>query len=527
MKKLTSLFCLLLVTVMILSSCGGEKTAKLLEGYVYKEQTPTLTMMAEVTALEGYTLQESVGDLVSLKKVTNMINSYAVYNVVTNNIVWAHTDTSTDAVQGNLKLYTTFGQSFFAVVMKRADSAEAQYKSMLISSLGAVITTVPKKLDISDLDYSFDLIRFHNDTFRLNDNGTVSLLKAGTALSASLPTFDRCTDNYYYDFNAETGGVFVYDKDLNPVSSWSSSVTGASVNFHLLKGDRVLIQSMISCPDSSENYTVLDDTGKKLLLKTVLFEAENGDEKEKDFDYVVTHSAASDEYGEDGTLVLAETPFADVDTLGMVSYIKDERISTDYKTVTLSSAGKVKDTYFTDLPMQTGMIDTLGADRFVYGAKNGQIYLIDKNATVIGDATGVADGEFNECYLIAGGCIYDYNLTMLYDYAAQGMKLEEVLGHGVLLSKENSTYLFVNGVATCIAMEGSGKELVECNRFCFLLRDTNLSSGAYTAYNDQGVVLGTFDHAFSSTGSSTDDNTVVLLSSKGLSGTTKYFVLCK
>ena len=511
MKKLKVLFLAtaLLLAVMLLASCATAKDMKAaFDGTGYSDDAPTLTAAMQVDALKGTTYVSKATYLVYLTDtVVDGENTYQkniVYNLKTNVVVLEATTTVTTDIDITLK---THREVDYIVVNTTSwqllDSTpiDHEYKTALVADNGTVLGEVNKNVAPTTVA---DLIELDGRCYRVAKDGTVAHAFDLGAFSA-LPAINAQTDEYYYYVDLSSGEVFAYDQSCALIAYYVMPNYATTMQAFPLAGGDVLIQYIVAESEDAEDYTFLLQGGSyyaapgKYTMHSLVLNVDRNKTKEIDLDYYVlgvnriTDDSWVDSYALDDRY----------DNIATAVEIKDQRVDTSTNArcaVVLSNSGRVRGELEKLVTAQTTIIPAaVGTNRWTVSNADQQQFLVNEKGKVLGEVT--AKEARNECYYIVDGRMYNYDLSLIYDYRVAELEIyngyEGVMNHGVLFTKGDGELIcYANNNAVTIAAKGTACSVYAVADSYFVVRNAaDINNVKYDVYNDVGTKLASLDYA--------------------------------
>lgn len=511
MKKLKVLLLatVLLLAAMLLASCAAAKDMKdIFDGTRYEDAAPALTAATQVEALKGTTYVSKATYLVHLSAtVIDGENTYqrnVVYNLKTNAVVLEATTTITTDIDVTLK---THKEVDYIVVnttswqLLNSMPIDHEYKTALVTDGGTVLGEVKGRVTPTTVA---DLIELDGKCYRVARDGTIAHAFDLGAFS-SLPAINAQTDEYYYYVDISSGEVFVYDLSCALIAYYTMPNYATTMQAFPLAGGDVLIQYIVAEAEDAEDYTFLLQGGSyyaapgKYTMHSLLLNVDRNKTKEIDLDYYIldvnraTDNSWIESYGLDDHS----------DNIATAVEIKDQRIDTSTNAlcaVVLSNGGRVRGELEKLVTAQTTIIPTMvGVDRWTVSNADKQQFLVNEKGKVLGEIT--EKEASNECYYIAHGRLYNYDLSLVYDYKVAELEIyngyEGVMNHGVLLQNgEGELICYANNTPVTIAAKGTACSVYTVTSSYFVVRNaTDINNVKYDVYNDVGTKLVSLDYA--------------------------------
>lgn len=530
-KKLLVLVAMLLCVVTVLASCASSmKFEKVVGDGTYNDENPTLTAVAKLDLKGTPDLSESAGDLVLFVdyNAETELSTYTVYNLATNATVWTGTESKTESGENSTEVnyYVNLMEQWDTVLVvvstvtitRTADDVDYAYDYKLLTSTGAEIVSVTDVQDkaLAEPWFVEDLICIDGKVYRIADDGTVAHAFDWSELRGE-PDEDIGKVGDFYLGEMDDMGIAIYDASLNLITTYYvPSYAVGNTDAHVLSNGNILVQYSVAQDIMAEDYDYIEDMTKYNLC-SLLINAETGKVKELKLDYVIDEVWAYEADDEDWYFN------EKIENVAWVNYIVDQRI--DYrnaatKMVSLTNKGKVAGVIDNLIPnMGNDELWHVATNRWVAENMVGQLFLLNEKGEILGEVTGIDNGNAN--FFTLNGKIYDWDLNVKLNLVEQKADDYEIMAHSVLFENEDGEWkLYINGeVKTLIdkaTAEAGKRELIILSDALYVIIDTATEGTVkYEIYNDAGTLLTTVDNATLDLGApiiyTADSNNAVLI----------------
>ena len=493
-SKIIVLLSMLLVAATMLCACGASELSfkKIADGSKYKNPT-AYTNSQPISSLQNASQQNSSydGNLLTFTDNTGDYTRHIVYSLKNNAIVYSNTENEiTD-------IYISLGHAnevdFFLVktttyVKKNGviDYSDYEIKTALFDTN----SSMPKHSVNYDASYesSLDLLKFGGKIFRINENGISNELPISPL--AAIPDIFYATNEYYY---AENDGMLLfYTKELKLVSSYKfpGYAEGGNAFLVLEEDNKVFAQYVVEADDYGDKYDIISD-GEKFDFYTVLIDAEDGSAKELDFEYII---------GNAFNLTDEERSYCgfneEVANICYVCPIVDKHIDDNTRLIaTISKKGDIS--FFEDINGLAVEDIELVNPNIWYAETVAEIeYLINQEGEVIGEVTGAT--RMNDKFILAGGKVFNYQLSELYDYMGRGYTVERVFSTSIIFRDTAGEFYLYQGQGDPQRITNSEDHksyYSTLGNHCYVIRDASNSSDIrFRIYNESGMELQTLGY---------------------------------
>lgn len=490
-RKVLVLISALLVLVTMFCACArGElkpaKPGKILSGK-YEDETRLLASAASVDLKEG-TIANREGKLVLLVDGTGTYPVYMVYNLESGSTVFTYTETETTSVTDiSLDRTEYFDLALFTVTVKTAGEEEDTYVTTLYSETGAQIASATEETEV----YAYvDLFVFDDVCYRVaSDKSYDKALELNDLAEYAFDDISMMSEKYYYAWNDSENILCVYDKELKPAATYRLPSYAENEVLGVLKDGVVFFQYRVAQPEDATEYDLFDETAnKKYNLVTELYNVKKQETSSLKTDYLfqVVISRAIDTEG-DYLLMFDDS----VEVVAGVWEIKDCRVDKSYtalKTVVMDTKGNVKSSISDMFDGMTWAPEPVAENSYVYETLDGRKFLINQKGDVIGEITGV--NRVNHKYFITDKKLYNYDLTVAYDYDAEEMTYYGQTDEAVFFEKEGEIYLYNGSLTKLITKdERATKTLALNDEYYVLENSSDPLNTTYAYYSASGTLL--------------------------------------
>lgn len=489
-RKILILVSALLVLTMALCACGNLKAAKpskVLSGY-YEDENKLLTSATQVDFAKAV-IKTMGGKFVVLCDSTGDHNVWTVYNLESGSSVYTYTEA--EKTSCGIRLYETalYHLGLFTVTVTTHGEGDVKdtYTTTLYNEAGAQIASSNKAtepvyihLDLfgfNDKYYRVAKDKTYADAFEVND-------LAGSSF-VSKPT--EMTENYYYELSEENE-IVAYDKSLNPVAYYALPSYALNATIGILKDGYVLVQYEVKQPEDATEYDYYDGaSGEKYNLVTEVYDVKKDKADAIDLEYRVTEL-----YARDADVHEIFNMFTDkVTVVACVYEITDKRINRNddaEKYVVMNEKGKVQSSLTDAFADMSGMPMAIAENRYMYRTQSGCVYLVDTDGTVLGNVSNVV--TMNDKYLMTEKKLYNYDLSVAYDYDAEDMTLYRYTDEAVFFEKEGEIYLYNGTLTKLIAKEDIDTKTLQIEDSYYVVENhSDALHVTYTYYSASGVHL--------------------------------------
>lgn len=464
------------------------------------------TEIAEVKKLEG-TFGTRVGRKGALalykQESADGKNTQAVVHLASGTVVASLADT--DTLQYSVALHEADGAAWYAVTQTKQGAQEALYSITLYDESGEAFAA-KENMSLAALENLkfqpiLDLVRFENEVFRVEKNGTVrSAFRIGAF--ADLPAFDLKVGNYYFveqEKNAEAGiaeARFVYNEKGVLTATCHVPSAAIKASFFYLSDGTLLLQYVTSVGEHTDDYTYAEKNNK-YKLHQILVSARDGAQSElKRLDFYITEILSNEETLKERGL---NTGIAN---LAWGYHVKNALLDTSdhcLSAVLLSNRGRISSEVGDIIPaMYGGAILGVAKNRWVAVNLAEECFLLNEWGAVVGSfphpaSEGLAVAE--KLFIYEEG-IYDWDLELLYDMKENGIERYVLVGSSVLMYKENGEVLLFDPeeeeTATLLAA-GSENRVTVLGSALIAVEQTVDGKKQYALYNEHNTHLVTLE----------------------------------
>ena len=314
------------------------------------------------------------------------------------------------------------------------------YTTELYTYLGAKVASATSKTGFESVESIVGSYYLFDEKIYVYEDG-VATFHMDRGFS-SIPALDYVSDNYFYEVN--DGDIFVYDKQLKLVYSYSEPANVYDRRVNPLSNGNVLIQQQITLPDDAAEYDVFED-GHKYDVRSFVINPANGSSKELTLDFVV---------GDVMNKVCYPDYFVDNITISNIAgiyKIENKTFSEKYELVSLSDNVEIKGYLDKLIPSQESLPTPLTEDRYLVYDESGKRYLIDDKLNVIGEITEGSTEYYSHYCISKDGKYYDLDLNLICDTEALGYELVEDGIYFIIYKKAdaqgNDKYYLFDGAA--------------------------------------------------------------------------------
>ena len=502
MKRILTLVCLLLCVACIMASCSAKDmtAADYYANAEYEDRYPTLSQASEISDLSKKIFNSSYEDLLVFTNDAEDYEDrkYFIYNATTGSTIRTYKAEEYDSFHARKIWGKTFA---FVVTSKEVDDVE-KYTFTIYDANGNEVASkaLNTRYDASgyvsnNVVVSSDLFSFDGKIYRVSDGGSASVV-IDNPFFGSLPTSLSKTEENYYKLS--NGSVTVYDTSLNTVYYWempSNNYEYSSMN--LLSNGNVLVQVMNLLPDDASKYDIFED-GNKYDLESFIVDVENDKVKELDLEYEVSYSMATNlvtAYNDTESIPEGLTDFA------VIVYIEDHKFNNNDR-VYVNLNPKNASVDFEICPEFDNLPTELAKDYYTVRDDAGDQYILDSNFEIVCKANGLDyNATKNDKYVIMNGNLYNFNLTLAYDYDSDNKELVAVLGHNVILKDTLASVNYKADKVEYYLYNGSLNKIEDYYSYgsqYYVTREYSEKNNTYeyNYYNEDGTKLLTIDDVY-------------------------------
>lgn len=516
---LSAVIATLLVTVMLLSSCGGA--VKSITSYfdIFDKEMPYESSVSYDTknvaipelnnyAVASYTEEGKTVDLVNeefavfVKLTETGILSHKVLSLRSGKVV--ATLAEKDATH-EIR-FVEDAPAFFVKktvidpnidILLGLDNVVSVSYSLYDAEGNCVVTS-----DNKELPYALaDLVIYDYAAYTYDNSGVFSK-------KSDVPEYlllDKCfywNDKYLYVEDSQNGYT-VYDRDFNSVSYWCTpGYDMDGCDMYVLNNNDVLVQYKIILDNDATDFDYVinndDYLNLKIDLKTFIVDVESGEAKElKKFSYIVggaitkesmlrenDDEKAADYFKFENLVTLIPIVDQHLDdshaSVDLVKFGNDGKIEASVKFVEYQSA---------DIPAR------IDEDLFTVGLLTGQTAIIKEN----GEIVHKLDKSYRivDKYIVGTQAIYDFDLEKVYDIRKNKGTVMGIIDNTVYVQEKTD-----GGFNIVAFNKGETKKIYSFNidnpsgnvfelmtdAHCYMIY--NAASGEFSYYNseDEGII---------------------------------------
>ncbi|MBQ8331223.1 MAG: hypothetical protein IJX94_01820 [Clostridia bacterium] len=498
-SKLLCLLSALLLTAMLLTSCGGAlSTVSSVGKYLNEDYDPSadvFSQMQTVTELQGYALIQSNDEFAIFSTVTEQNISYKIFSMRSAKVV------ATIAENNMVCTFATPKDVPALLVTKTvtsADQTKVETTYHLYDTTGVQVAT-SKSCDTPPAVFA-DKVIYNYTAYTVADNGA---LVDGVKVPeyVRLTSCDQWNDKYYYVLT--NSGLIVYSRSFETVCTWNAPSYATNFMVSPMNDGNVLVQYTYLMDGDATKYDYYETNyvgfTEKVDLVSLILSAEDGDVKEVDLDYIVMDLTPNyDLYdGNEENNAYRD----DFENIAVIAYIKDKKLDTAASAqdiVLMNNKGKAQkslkmiDDQGTNLPSKIG--DDVYLVQTLYGSAlmNGKGKLLESfyNSNVL---RPVGD------YLVGARTIYNLQMEVVYDLSENDATVTSIMGNTVYVKKNTNT-----GYEIIAFLDGENKTIythTETTKTTLTFLDGEYyeiydpDTNTYRYYNADGKLLATIDYA--------------------------------
>ena len=492
----------LLVVALVLSSCGGVKAAKPESVFstTYESAAKIPTRVSEI-AEPGASVSTTSGKFVRffMRESTAEDGSLipakeTVYNIESDKTVYTFTQSEGVTLYA-MSFYQTdvYETGIFTVIIRKSGDGEAAptYTTTLYDENGNQIASVDRIDNVHTTDV--DLFVFNDKCYRVAADRSIETLSSWNELFGQdvIDSLAVMTENYYYASSDANGEVMtVYDRSLAFAASYRFPNYAKDTAMGILADGKLIFQYSTRLPDQEEKYDYADGNGLKYRLTTEILDVKSNRTAKIEvpylFDSLTARAVVSD-------IDVLEMFGEKVKIVASVYEIREKKVdktsgATDY--VILDENANVKASLTAMFPGMMQLPYPVGNGLFCYQTHAGIRYLVGRDGKVIGDVTGVLDG--NERYIVGQRKLYGYDLAEVFDFVSQDLTYDSTTAKGVFLEKKDGSLHYYEGTLKEIipAAESDNMSITVQKEEYFVLRHrVSLTEETYTLYPASGEAL--------------------------------------
>ncbi len=464
------------------------------------------TEIAEVKKIEG-TFGTRVGRKGALAlykhESADGKNTQTVVHLASGTVVASLSDT--DTLRYGVVLHEADGAAWYAVTKAAQGAEETLYSITLYDESGEAFAA-KENMSLATLENLkfqpiLDLVRFGNEVFRVEKNGTVrSAFTIGAF--ADLPAFDRKVGNYYFveqAKNAEEGiteARFVYNEKGVLTATCHVPSAAVKASFFYLSDGTLLLQYATSVGEHTDDYTYAEKNSK-YKLHHLLVSARDGAKNElKSLGFYITEILSDEE------ILKARGLNTGIDNLAWGYHVDNALLDTSdhcLSAVLLSNRGRISSEVGDIIPaMYGGAIRGIAKNRWVAMNLAEECFLLNEWGSAVGsfprlDSEGLTVAE--KLFIYEKG-IYDWDLALLYDMKENGIEHYALAGSSVVMYKANGEVLLFDPdekAPSVLVAAGSDKRVSVLGAALIAVEQTVEGKKQYALYNEHNTHLITLE----------------------------------
>ncbi len=489
MKKfrLLALVAVLLVSVMVLSSCGTVWNLN----KVYNKNYDV--------SEEYYTNVEKLGDLTDFVKAKSN-SEFAIFGKEDTIKVFGFRKgevlkTITTGEEADYDISFVSGAPIFCVTKTTPATEEGEddvVTNTYYDAQGDEILSVKANKEIGTPNVVSDKVVVINSVAYAIDVKTGAVEEKAEIPPYITADFDACTDKYYYDFEDTT--IIIYDDEFVPTATWTApSYAEMGLEPKVLNNGNVLVQYSVTLDEDAKDFDIYDEDGKYDLVTKII--TPKGNVKNVNLDYIVMYVMSNyDLYDE--AEEKEDNEFTNkFQNIAVIAKIENQQVDTsveglDY--VLMNNSGKAQQSLKlvegqAGAPVKIG--DDLYAVETVYGEAvikgNGKIKFTFTNDEVMKIGS----------YFVTEYAIYDLDFEKVYDLTEEDVAFDESVGDTVFVKEGDddkySIIAFCNGEKETVYSydkESATNKEFEYTDFGYLITDKEAEK-PYTYYTANGEKL--------------------------------------
>jgi len=531
-SKLFLLLAALLVSAMLLTSCGSVAMTEILNGD-YDPSADVYADASSITELEGYALlmldvdvdpedgidvdpEPVVNEEFAVFVKTNVTDegtatvSYKVLGLRSGEVVgtFAAVKTAYDfTLYDNIPMFQVKKTVSVEKTIQNEGSGETTlttYKTDYAMYDGAGEKIDASKNELKAPVLFADMVVYDCVGYTAEDDG--SLTK-----EVDIPEYiqlEACIVGNGYYYVTDGARVTVYDEEFAYVSTWAAPTYGEGCQFHFLNDGNVLAQYRYQVDEDAKKFDYIEGNGypMKLELVSVLFDVVKGEAKELDLDYLVVAVSPwysmvdEDETDAEDAQYLASEDF---ENTAIIAPIENQQINTALENlqfvlmsnkIKVGDSLKVLDDQYPGLPLKIGE-DGEGDDLYMVWLYRGAA-IIDIEGNVIqmiNDTDALTQvGQ----YFVGETAIYDLTLTEVYNFDENDASVSKTIDNTVFVNEKTENgykiITFCDGVKDTVFTYNKDAETHDTFKFvegaeCYYIH--KVASGDYVYYNAEGSKL--------------------------------------
>lgn len=495
MKRIIAFLSISLCLLLVLCSCGTTG-AMFNKDKLNNPEVSDAYTAKQLSALTGYEIQSSSGDMVYATKTT-VSETIPVTTTVVHLVYNLKTETTvverTSSVSIESTTPTTYAVQFTKghAVLTTLTDGESTYS--VYAPDGTTVCQNIKEMPT----FVNDCITWDDQVYRYNKYtyAKVDTYTRSTLLGKIPECLSDYTEKYYYKYNSSEDILTIFDNHYTPISEYHFHDWAEDYDYYIFSDGYVLVQYLELLPDDAEKYELLTE-GKKYDIHHELINPKNGKIKSLDLDYLISdHQICPKDTGMDEYDMYADS----IKDIVTIQKIENKRLADLEETYAAESNGKLGICISSYEGFQAGYWP-LGNGYVVVLTRN-TCYLLNSKMKPVGEIGMSAIGDTTANYIVTEDGIYDYTLKRLVNLKEDQYKnysIEDTVGNALLFTEtleepivnEDSTviteyyYLYVDNAFRKI---GTNLNFDDSNKFCYSLEDT--ATGDITVYDAKGNSL--------------------------------------
>ena len=563
-SKLFLLLAALLVSAMLLTSCGGTVAMDTILNAEYDPAEDVYATAGAIAELEGYSpltvdvdvdvdLEEGIevepeyvanDEFVVFVKVVAALDdapatiSYKILSLRIGDVVATFAESKTDY---DFTLYDAIPMFQVektvaiekTVVTEAGETTTTTYKTdyAMYDGTGSKVDSSKNELAAPELfaDLYENLVVYDCVGYSAEDNGALTKV-------VDIPEYIALEDcvagaDYYYVDNYDS--VTVYDKEFAYVSTYSAPNYADECNFYFLNDGNVLVQYSYQVDEDVKKFDYIDGEGypRKMELVSLLFDVAKDETKELDLDYVVLDVTPWYVLVDENETDTADAMYLageKLENTAIIAPIQNQHVDASFDNlqfVLMSNKIKTGDSLKMLENQAPYLPEKIGADgegTDLYWAwlyKGAAIVDIEGNVIqMINDTEALNQvGQ----YFVTESAIYDLTLTKVYDFNENDAVLYGTMDNTIFVKEQNDNgyeiVTFCDGAKDTVftykkdAELHDGFAIVEGSD-CYYIHKA--ASGDYVYYNAEGTKLVTTQVKLAALASNYEFGVTVLVGDK-------------
>ena len=454
-------FLALLATVLLLATgltaCGKDVgTVSSLDKVLNPDYDVSETVWKEAVAvaqLDGYSYEKSAGDVALFSQFNSRtdLTTYAVFNFKTEKVILSLTE------KQNTQLLIDFSFAEYGMIhVEEVDVQTAEFTHWQYDTAGNEILK-QKSLTAKLPQRLGDMIVYDRAAYSL-DRETGALTKVmDVPEHLYLKEQDLIAWNEDYYYFSDNSTVFVYDKELNFVSTWSAPSYAQSKKIRVLNDGTVLAQYRCELSEDAKEFDFYQNNNartQKYDLITLLISPKNARVKEIDLKYVVVDviSETAAHQSENG-----EAYGESFDNLATVYPIVNQRVDESAAArdlVLFSNSGTVRRSLKLVEGQTAALPEKLEDDVYILPMLDGGAAILNLKGDVLVRLNSFNEDDWRQAghYFVTDSAIYNLSLERVLDLRETETRVLYA-GKNLILLREGTdesytVYAFQNGEKT-------------------------------------------------------------------------------